>query len=87
MGDDVLEDDLAAQDAFADSLKICACRKPRPPEIIVDQFKLKNGSPEDVLSSRMFRKQGVDAFARTVIVGSPEKPLVWSWLAIEVCGV
>ena len=60
--------------------------KPRSSNTVVDNFKLKDGSPEKILVSQIFYKQSVDAFARTVIVGNPEKPLVWTWHAIEICG-
>ena len=82
VGEDFFEDDLAAADIQADATRQRACPLP-------------GGSKRDIADVRFastgfgdnsFIGFGVDTFAQSVVVGSPPRPLIWSWHAIEVCG-
>ena len=78
----MVEDDLAIADAEADTKRQRTCPLPDGSKRdIADVSFAKTG-----FGDAAFIGCGVDAFARSVVVGSPPRPLIWSWHAIEVCG-
>ena len=92
IGEDDFEDGLAADDIINDAKKVSACEKPHERLLRLRRAGAPSIAPTDLdtplamLTRYLFRNGGVEAFARSVIVGTPARPLVWTWHAIEICG-
>ena len=79
VGEDLFEDDLAIADAEADIKRQRSCPLPDGSKRVIADVRLAKTGFGDTA----FIGYGVDTFARSVVVGSPPRPLIWSWHAIE----
>ena len=94
IGVDGFEDDMAAEDLVKDERHRQHCDKPHvrlgkvrqsgAPDFMTGASSA--GTPSATILRFLFKSGGMEARARGMIVGKPEKPLLWTWHAIEVCG-
>ena len=76
------EDDPAAAHIQADATRHRACPLPDGSKLDIAAVKVASTGFGDT----SFIGVGADTCARSVSVGSPARPLIWSWHAMEVCG-